>query len=42
MTVEHRLLTMRLTVLVDKVKYKVSFFLGGKPLTPMYLLRRIV
>lgn len=33
MTVEHRLLTMRLTVLVvDKVKYKVSFFLGAKPL----------
>ena len=32
MTVEHRLLTTRLTVLVDKVKYKVSFFLGAKPL----------
>ena len=30
MTVEHRLLTMRLTVLVDKVKYKVLFFLGAK------------
>lgn len=30
MTGKHCLLTMRLTVLVDQVKYKVSFFLGAR------------
>jgi hypothetical protein len=43
MTVEHRLLTVALVVLLNWVKYKVVFLLGGglSYRAPVYLLRRL-